>query len=54
MGSAMNLKTGGHLGVDKNGWIDLREVTGRPLCRLPRELRERDEALGHCSSLVAA
>lgn len=36
--------------VGDSDYIDLEKWTGRPLCRLPLSIRERDEALMHVNS----
>ena len=40
--------------VHGSGWVDLEAWTGRRQAQLPMVIREPDEALTHCESIVAA
>jgi hypothetical protein len=39
---------------DKNGWFNLAASTGYSVRRIPLAIREPDEGLTHCDSIVAA
>ena len=41
-------------GVDAKGWVDLEEWTGHSVRRTPLAIREPDEPVTHCDSIVAA
>jgi hypothetical protein len=39
--------------VDENGWVDLERWFNEPLRNIPRSIREEDEGITHCNSIVA-